>query len=210
MPKNPTREKTILSEEQVNGLLNHLKNELNRPQEACLLALTIGSGARVSELLRFTTDIIDETNTAFEDVFLETTRKIKTKGRGKTGKIMEKYIIKDVFLPYYSAWLIEREKIMQKYGEDHNSIFIRRDGKPATVDTARGWFEKWERYLEVPFYPHCLRHYITTHLTRLGLDSDLIVEIMGWSSADMYKICNDLSVKEIKWKNLDKLKVHHS
>jgi hypothetical protein len=32
---------------------------------------------------------------------------------------------------------------------------------------------------------------------------------MGWSSGgEMYKIYNDLSAKERKWKDLDKLKVH--
>ncbi|WP_010498388.1 tyrosine-type recombinase/integrase [Paenibacillus elgii] len=210
MPRNPVREKTILSEEQVNSLLNYLKNEIKRPQEACLLALAIASGARISEWLRFTTDLIDENNTAFDNMFLETTKKIKTKGRTKSGKVIEKYIIKDLFLPYYKDWLVEREKIMKAKEVEHNSIFIRRDGKPATVETVRGWIQKWENYLGVPFYPHCLRHYITTSLSRLGLSSDFIVEVMGWSSTDMVKVYNDLTAKEKKWKDLDKLKAHIS
>ncbi|MFB5759107.1 tyrosine-type recombinase/integrase [Paenibacillus medicaginis] len=208
MPKNPVREKTILTEDQVNSLLNFLKNEINRPQEACLLALAISSGARVSELLRFTTDIIDENNTAFGDMFLETTKMIKTKGRTKTGKMMHKYIIKDIFIPYYNEWLVKRKEILDKYGENHTAIFIRRDGKPATVDTIRGWIEKWEKFLDIPFYPHCLRHYIVTHLTRLGLSSDFIIEIMGWTSSEMYRVYNDLTAKEREWKGLDKLKDH--
>jgi site-specific recombinase XerD len=210
MPKNAVREKTILSEQQVNDLLNHLKNDLSRPQEACLLALAIASGARIAEWIRFTTDIIDEENTAFDDMFLETTKKIKTKGRTKTGKMIEKYIIKDLFLPYYKDWLVEREKIMNEKGKDHNSIFIKRNGEPAKVDTVRGWIVKWEEFLGVPFYPHCLRHYIVTHLSRLGLSSDFIVEIMGWGSVEMVKVYNDLTAKERKWKDLDKLKNHLS
>ncbi|GFN32605.1 tyrosine-type recombinase/integrase [Paenibacillus xylaniclasticus] len=210
MPKNPVREKTILSEQQVEDLLDYLKNKINRPQEACLLALAIGSGARVSELLRFTTSIIDENNTAFENMFLETTKEIKTKGRTKTGKMLYKYIIKDIFMPYYREWLVEREKIMKENGVEHDSIFILRNGQPATVAAIRGWVEKWEKFLGIPFYPHCLRHYIVTHLTRLGLSSDFIIEIMGWSSSDMYKVYNDLTAKERKWKDLDKLKTHLS
>jgi site-specific recombinase XerD len=69
MPKNLTREKTILSEKQINELLYHLKVELNKPQEACLLALAIGSGARISELLRFTTTILDENNLVFDGIY---------------------------------------------------------------------------------------------------------------------------------------------
>jgi site-specific recombinase XerD len=208
MAKSPVREKTILSEEQVDSLLNYLKNDLNRPNEACLLALGICSGARVSELLRFKTSIIDENNSAFDDLFLETLKPIKTKGFSKTGKPLVKYIIKDIFLPYYNDWLIERKKIMQKYNTEHDSIFITRDGKPATLHTIRGWIEKWEKFLEIPFYFHCLRHYTVTHMTRLGLDSDFIIEIMGWSSSEMYKVYNDLTAKERKWKGLDKLKNH--
>lgn len=208
MAKSPVREKTILSEEQVDNLLNHLKNDLNRPNEACLLALGICSGARVSELLRFTTNIIDENNSAFDDLFLETLKPIKTKGFSKQGKQLVKYIIKDIFLPYYKDWLIEREKIMKKYNQEHDSIFITRDGKPATLHTIRGWIEKWEEFLGVPFYFHCLRHYTVTHMTRLGLESDFIIEIMGWSSSEMYKIYNDLTAKDRKWKGLEKLKTH--
>lgn len=211
MPKVTVREKTVLSEEQINNLLNHLKNTLDRKQEACLLALAIGSGARVSELLRFTTNIIDENNTAFEDIFLETSKAIKTKGFTKKGKMLFKYIIKDIFLPYYKDWLIEREEILKENNVEHDCIFISRDGKPASVATIRSWITKWEDFLGVPFYPHCLRHYTVTHLTRLGLTSDFIIEIMGWSAGgEMYKIYNDLTAKERKWTDLDKLKNHLS
>jgi site-specific recombinase XerD len=206
MPKMTTREKTILSEDQINSLLNYLKNEIDEPQEACLLALAIGSGARISELLRFKTSIIDENNTAFDGLFLETLKEIKTKGRTKQGTMMLKYIIKDIFLPYYKEWLLKREQIMLKNGKEHDSIFIKSNGEPAKVTTVRSWIIKWEKFLGVPFYMHCLRHYIVSHLTRLGMNSDFIVAIMGWKTADMYHIYCDLTAKEREWKDLGKLK----
>jgi site-specific recombinase XerD len=206
MPKVAVREKTILFEEQINSLLNYLKNEINEPQEACLLALAIGSGARISELLRFKTSIIDENNTAFDGLFLETLKEIKTKGRTKQGDMKYKYIIKDIFLPYYKDWLVEREKIMLKNDKEHDSIFIKSNGEPAKVSTIRSWIVKWEKFLGVPFYMHCLRHYIVSHLTRLGMSSDFIVAIMGWKTADMYHIYCDLTAKEKEWKDLSKLK----
>ncbi len=205
---NPVREKTILLEDQVDGLLKYLKDELKKPQEACLLALAANSGARVSELLRFNTSIIDENNTAFEGMFLETTKQIKTKGFGKQGKLLHKYIIKDKFLPYYKDWLTEREKIMTKNNKEHDAIFIKSNGEPAQVSTVRSWSTKWEKYLGVPFYFHSLRHYLVTNLTRIGMESDFIIELVGWSSSDMYKVYNDLTAKERKWKSLDKLKNH--
>lgn len=207
MPKAPRRKKTILSEDQVNQLLNHLQNEIDRPQEACLLALAICSGARKSELLRFDIDLIDENNTAFDGLFIETKEQIKTKGFSKEGKLLYKYIIKDLFLPYYKAWLLKREQIMKNNNmEEHNKLFIKNDGTPAKVSTLDSWIEKWGKYLEEDVYLHALRHYTCTYLSRLGLESELIVEIFGWSSHDMYNIYCDLTAKDKKWKGTDKLK----
>ena len=216
LPKNTVREKTILTEDQVNNLMNWLE-EKGLYQEACLFALAISSGARISELFRFDIDLLDENNTAFDDLFLETKKEIKTKGAGKIGAMKYKYIIKDIFMPRYNKWLDIRNKILEEKKISHNSLFIKRDGTPACSDTARSWMRKWEKYLkeeeptniehkDVHLYPHCLRHYIVTYLSRIGLESDFIIEIMGWKSADMYAIYNDMTAKEKNWKSLGKLK----
>lgn len=218
--KNPVvhvRDKTILSTEQVINLLNHLTE--TSIQEACFISLLASSGVRVQEAFRFTTDIIDESNTAYEDLFLETTEAIKTKGRGTTGKKIHKYILKDLFLPYYRKWLPEREKIMKKHSQEHNFIFIKEDGSPATVGTARSWNRRWTRYLtneeptntehkQIVFYPHCLRHFLCTYLAKNNIPQELIVELFGWTSADMFTIYNDLTTKDKEWKELKNLSVN--
>lgn len=208
MPKVARRKKTILSETQVNNLLEYLK-QINKPQEQALLSLAICSGARKSELLRFDIDLIDENNTAFDGLFIETSEQIKTKGFSKAGKPLYKYIIKDLFMPYYNNWLIERKKIMEANGvEEHNKLFIKSDGSPAKISTLDSWIDKWSKYLNEDIYLHALRHYTCTYLSRLGLESELIVEIFGWSSHDMYNIYNDMTAKDKKWKGTSKLKEH--
>ena len=207
MPKVPTREKTILTEKQIDDLLKHLVDN-GYKQDACLLALAISSGARISELLRFTTDIIDPDNTAFDGIFIETSKSIKTKGRGKKGDLKYKYIIKDLFMPYYNDWIIERQKIMEDHRQNHNNIFIKQNGEPAQITTINGWLPRWEEFLGVSIYFHAFRHYFVTQLTRIGLSSDLIIEIVGWKSVEMYKTYNDLTGKDRKWADLDKLKDH--
>jgi integrase len=207
MPKVPSREKTILSEKQIDELLKYL-SENNHKQDACLLALAISSGARISELLRFTIDIVDPNNTAFDGVFIETSKSIKTKGRGKKGDLKYKYIIKDIFMPYYNDWLIERQRVMDEHKKDHNAIFIKQNGDPAIVATIQGWLPRWEEFLKLPIYFHAFRHYFVTQLTRIGLSSDLIIEIVGWKSSEMYKTYNDLTGKDREWKELEKLKDH--
>jgi site-specific recombinase XerD len=205
MPKNAVREKTILSEEQVNGLLKYLVDN-KEYQDSCWLSLAIASGARFSELLRFTTDLIDENKTAFDGIFLESTRAIKTKGRTKSGKMLVKYIIKDIFLPYYHLWLKEREEIMTKNNKDHKSIFIKENGDPAEAGSVRSWLTKFEKFLDVPFYPHCTRHFSTTYLSKVGLPATLIKEIFGWESVDLVSLYDDTNFTEKKWKELDNLK----
>ena len=140
--KEAVREKTVLKEEDIDKIFKLLE-EQDRTQEQCLLALAISCGARVSELAQFTTSLIDEENTVFDGLFLETTEKIRTKGSGIQGKLLKKYILKDMFLPYYHKWLIEREEIMKTTGQEHDYLFITKDGNPANADRLRDWVSTW-------------------------------------------------------------------
>jgi site-specific recombinase XerD len=203
-PKEFRREKTILSAEQVANLLKYLSE--TDSQKACWIALTAYSGSRFSEVLRFTTDIIDENHTAFGDLFLETTKQIKTKGRGREGKLLYKYILKDKFLPYYKVWLEDRKKILLEKGKDHNFIFIKEDGEPATESTVRSWITFMEKYLNVPFYPHSLRHFLVTEFSRKNIPTMLIKDLVGWTSIEMVNLYNDMSSKDKEWKELENLK----
>jgi len=205
MPKVAAREKTILSEEQIENLKQFLL-EHKRYQGLCFLMLGICSGARISEILRFRMSDIDEENTAFNGLFLKTKNMIKTKGRTKEGKMLYKYILKDDFLPYYHLWLEERAKIMEEKGKSHDYIFIDRNGDIPTDGVARGWYDDWDTVLGVPFYAHSLRHYIVTHMLRLGMEVDFVVSVNGWASSEMAKIYSDISDDERNWKGLDKLK----
>jgi site-specific recombinase XerD len=205
MPKNTVREKTILTDEQVENLLNYFKDK--DKQLCCWLALSIASGSRFSELLRFTIDNIDENHTAFDGLFLETLKPIKSKGRTKTGKMLIKYILKDFFLPYYNSWLEERQEIINKNNKIHNFVFIKDNGDPAKESTARSWVMKIEEQLNgVPYYPHCNRHYYTTMLSKKKIPSELIQELVGWSSEGMVKLYTDTTVKDRSWDELDNLK----
>jgi site-specific recombinase XerD len=204
-PKEMRREKTILTDEQIEDLLNYL--EKKDKQQACWVALAITSGARFAELLCFETDLIDENRTAFGDLFLETTRQIKTKGRGKSGKLLYKYILREKFLPFYKEWIKERDKILKEKKLNHNFLFIKQDGNPATGATVRGWIDDFEKYLGVPFYAHALRHYLVTLFSKKNIPPFLIKELMGWSSLEMVQIYDDSSMKDREYDELKNLKL---
>lgn len=205
LPKEVAREKSVFTKEEMDHLMSELDKE-GLIDEKCLLALALYSGARVSELVRFKVDSIDENNTAFDGLFLETTEEIKVKGRGVNGKKIHKYIIKDLFLPYYYEYLPIREEIMKKNGKEHNMLFVQRDGSPATVFTIRGWMDKWDRYLDKHWYPHSARHHFVTTLSMIGLEVELIQAICGWVNSDLVSIYNDQKASERSWKGLAKLK----
>lgn len=205
LAKVPSRKKTILSESEVDSLMKWL-TENEKIQEACFLSLAINCGARISELIQFKVDSIDENKTVYNDMFLKTTDELRTKGFGKIGHMMHKYVIKDAFIPYYKSWIKEREKILSELKIETDSLFINTIGKPATVQTVNSWRDKWGEYLDKDVYMHSFRHYFVTHLTRIGLTSDFIIEIMGWKSGDMFKIYNDLTGEDREWTDTDVLK----
>lgn len=206
--KENVREKTVLQKEDIDKLFEYF-DENDMIQDACLLALAISCGARISELSSFTTDLIDEDNVVFDGLFLETTKKIKTKGRGVNGKMLTKYILKDMFLPYYKKWLEVRKGIMKENNKDHDFIFVTKEGNPANADRLRDWMSKWSDVVGQPCYPHNFRHYHISFLKKLELEDDFIVYLTGWSEStghSMVAVYNDLTAKDRKWKNLDKLK----
>lgn len=203
--KQAVRKKSIFKKEELDSLMNWL-GEKDKIQEQCLLAIMMASGARISELCRFTVPMIDENNTAFDGLFLETTEEMQVKGRGVNGKFIPRYIIKDLFLPYYYKWLPIREQILKDNNKNHNYIFIRNDGEPAQVSTINTWIEKWDEVLDKHLYAHSIRHFWTTYLLSLGLEKEFVQQLQDWSSDTLVNLYNDASVKDRKWKNLDKLK----
>lgn len=205
LPKEAVRKKSVFKKEELDKLMDWLGGQ-GKANEQCLLALIMSSGSRASELLRFTTDMIDENHTAFDGLFLETTEDIRVKGRGVNGKYIPRYLIKDIFLPYYKKWLPIREQIMKETGKTHNFIFIRSDGEPAQVSTIRSWMEKWDNVLEKHWYPHAGRHFWCSYLLSIGLEKQLVQELQAWSSDALVDIYNDNTAKDMKWKGLDKLR----
>lgn len=208
IPKDAVRKKTVLSEEEVNLIIETLTKE-NKIQELCCFALAVYSGMRISELEQITVDMINENKTAFGGVALETTRTLRTKGRGKQGKVISRYILKDLFLPYFNEWVKEREKILKELEvEDHGYLFIKQNGGIATENVFRNWASKWSKIVENDIYMHSLRHYLVSYLSRIGMTTDFIVAFMQWekgSGGAMKDIYDDTEDSDREWKDSAKL-----
>jgi integrase len=123
--------------------------------------------------------------------------------------MLKKYILKDMFLPYYHKWLLEREEILKESGQVTDNLFITKDGNPANADRLRDWIGAWSDIVGQTLYPHSLRHYQISLLKRLEIDDDLIVYLTGWAEGTghtMISIYNDNEMKDAKFACLSNLK----
>ena len=189
----PVREKTVLSDEQIDKLLGHLV-ETKHYDKACLVALAVCSGRRKAELTRFKVDYFKDENLICDGALYKTSEKIKTKGRGVNGKQIYCYTLAKKFKPYFDLWMNYRKES----GIESEWLFPQRENpeehiKPVTLNS---WATGFGRYLGVDFYMHSLRHCWTTGLIRAGLPETVIKELAQWSSLDMVAIYNDCDAEE--------------
>lgn len=200
--KENIREKTVLPDEQVDYLLNTLV-ERKEYERACAVAIAAFSGMRKSEILQMREDFFDDEHFVYDAMWK--TDKIRTKGFGKVGKQLNKFILYGA-KPYLDLWLQERKD----KGIDSESLFVskQKDSEGNLVYRQREdisyWTEEFSDILGVDFYFHCLRHYTCTRLHRMNLPSHVIQEFFGWSSGDMLAIYNDLSAEDEFGKYFDK------
>ena len=186
-----TQEKTVLSDEQCEYLLNTLM-EKGWYEKACCVALAFYSGRRKSELVRFKVSYFNEENIIFGSLY-KTPEKLKTKGRGN-GKMLYCYTLAKEFKPYFDAWMRYREE----NGIESEWLFPDRDDTSKHLDatTLNSWANSYSRILGVPFYFHCARHRFSTALHEAGIPDSVIKEIIGWDSLEMVSIYVDSSADD--------------
>ena len=190
--KEEVREKTIFEPEELQGLLQHLVDQ-KKYMQACILALAMYSGRRKAELPRFKVSYFDEENVFLGSLY-KTPEKVRTKGRGSRGKMLDLYVLKKEFDPYLKLWLDYRKEnnITSEWLFPSTS----NQDEPIKADTLDNWVNTYTRFLGKPFYWHSLRHYFTTQCFKANLPSSVIQEIVGWESADMVNLYNDTTTEE--------------
>lgn len=127
----------------------------------------------------------------------KTPEKVKTKGRGADGKMLELYTLVTPFNPYLKLWLDERHRL--NIGSQW--LFPRRRNgewvdEPIPITTLNSWARSFSEILGVPFYWHALRHYFTTKLVSYDIPSSVIQDVIGWDSADMVNRYDDTDKDE--------------
>lgn len=190
-PKKEVREKSVFEDEEIQTLLDKLVENKDY-HKACCLALAVSCGARKSELLRFKVDYFKDEYIMYGSLY-KTPEKIVTKGRG--GKMLTKYTLKDKFKPYFDLWMKHREEL----GIESEYLFAYRVKnqdrvyKPSALDV---WAEEFTNILGKDFYWHSCRHNWCTSLVKANIPSSVIKEIGGWESTAMVDIYTDIEIDD--------------
>ena len=194
------REKSVFQEEDLKTLLDKLVENKDYIK-ACVLALAMYSGKRKTELTRFKTSYFDDSNLICGGALYKTPEKIKTKGRGQRGKLLDVYTIAKPFKPYLDLWVSQREEL----GINSEWLFPKYENKefinePIEISTLDSWARTFSNILQKPFYWHSMRHWYVSSLSDQGLPDDVIKDITGWSDVSMVSVYKDRDTED----NLDK------
>ena len=185
------RKKTVWSDEALDKLLDDLLAS-GQNKKACAVALAMCSGRRKAELCRFRVDDFKDDNLVCGGALYKTSEPIQTKGFG-LGKYIYCYTLAKKFKPYFDAWMRERTEL----GIESEWLFpAGTTSEQMSETTLNSWANTFSRMTGEDFYWHSLRHYFTTHLSKLGLPDNIIQDIIGWESADMVRVYKDLSAEE--------------
>lgn len=187
----PVREKTVLTDEQCQTVLDELCRR-KKYDKACLFALAMCSGRRKSELVRFKVSYFDDENIIYGSLW-RTPEKIITKGRG-LGKPLTCYTLVKEFRPYFELWMDERKRL----GIESEWLFPNKTNpeEHMDADTINSWMLTCSKILGIDIYCHCLRHFFTTHLSESGIPDDVIQNILGWASVNMVNIYKDVDTED--------------
>lgn len=194
----PVREKTVLTDEQLDGLLDQLV-AMGDYEKACMVALGMYSGRRKSELVLFKASYFTDDNIVCGSLY-RTPEKIKTKGRG-LGKYIHCYTLATKFKPYYQMWMEERER----RGIESEWLFPSHTNpkEHLPVSTLNSWADTFSKMLGVNYYHHALRHTCCTRLAKAGIPDSVIAQIFAWESVDMVSVYNDTTLDESLEKYFD-------
>lgn len=182
-PLVPAREKVVWVEDELGKLLDNLTDR-GEYEKACYVALAMYGGRRKSEIARFRVSDFTPDRVVCNGALYKSAP-ILTKGN----KYLECYTLKKRFDPYLKRWLRQREEI----GLESEWLFPSRSNPRAHIETSRlnSWARTFSKITGKDWYAHSLRHYFVSELSRAGIPDGVVVEIMGWSSSEMFKVYDD-------------------
>ena len=191
-PKRFVREKTVLTEEDVQSMLD-LMVEKGRYDIACCVALAAYGGRRKRELCLFRVDDFSDDRLICGGSLYKSSP-MRTKGRGRAGKVVCCYTLAHKFKPYFDMWMKDREE----KGVESEWLFPTQSDSSKHINhtTITSWMTVLCKATGKDIYAHSFRHRFTTMLSEEGIPDNVIKEIQHWESLDLVSVYCDTSTEE--------------
>lgn len=176
VPKKAKALPTILTKDEVKGLLHGAKPGRNR----LLLQFIYSTGVRVSEAVNMK---VEDTN------FKERIGKVKL-GKGA----------KDRVIILSKNWCLMAKKYVERKKVKSSFLFSKKNGKPITADTIQRIVRKAKAQAGITkdVTVHTLRHCFATHLLEAGENIRNIQELLGHSNLNTTQIYTHVSTEQLK------------
>ena len=193
-PKTKQKLPKVLSEAEVNTLLDiNLKNDFDYRNKA-MLELMYSSGLRVSELINLMVNDIDLNNSL-----------VRIFGKGSKERIIP---LNDYATEALRNYILYYRKNFFKNGEN-NYLFLNNHGKKMT---RQGFFKilqkiAKEKNIKSELSPHTLRHSFASHLLKHGADLRSIQELLGHSDISTTQIYTHITSERLQ-KNYEQFHPH--
>ena len=184
-PKKAKTLPKVLSEEEINKLLDiNLKNDFDYRNKA-MLELMYSSGLRVSELINLNVNDVDLTNSL-----------VRIFGKGSKERIIP---LNDYAREALNNYISNHRFNLFKKGEN-NYLFLNNHGNKMT---RQGFFKilkklALEKNIKTELSPHTIRHSFATHLLKHGADLRSIQELLGHSDISATQIYTHISNEKLK------------
>lgn len=183
-PKTQRKLPNILTEDEVNDLLDIiLKTDFDFRNKA-MLELMYSSGLRVSELINLKVNDIDIQNEV-----------VRIFGKGSKERIIP---LDEYATEALNNYINDHRFNLFKHGEN-NYLFLNNHGNQMT---RQGFFKilkkiALEKNIKKDFSPHTLRHSFATHLLKHGADLRSIQELLGHSDISSTQIYTHISNEKL-------------
>ncbi len=193
-PKTQKKLPKVLSEEEIDKLLDINLNTNFDYRNKAMLELMYSSGLRVSELVNLKVNDIDLVNSS-----------VRIFGKGSKERIIP---LNDYATIALKNYILYYRTSLFKHGEN-NYLFLNNHGNKMT---RQGFFKilskiAKEKNIKTEFSPHTLRHSFATHLLKHGADLRSIQELLGHSDISTTQIYTHITEERLQ-KNYEEFHPH--
>ena len=186
IPHQKSKLPDYLFEDEINTLMDCFDlNDDSEYRNRTLFETIYGCGLRVSEACNLRLSDIDYASQILHIV-----------GKGSKARIVPFYPVIEELLKHYIT--VIRPRLLN--GEEHDYVFVNRQGKKLTSRGIEYLLEKTvkDHGLMMQLHPHTLRHSFATHLLDAGVDLRVVQELLGHANLSTTQIYTHVTMEHLR------------